>query len=93
MEVETLATVATPVTVVTPLELLFVWVAVAMVGRTEGDTLEASMVETAQTEPSPVPLSLSMTGRTEAGASDMSVENLAVGQASMPVSSTSSATG
>jgi hypothetical protein len=51
------------------------------------------MVETAQTEPSPVPLSSSMTGRIEAGASDMSVENLAVGQASMPVSSTSSATG
>jgi hypothetical protein len=69
------------VTVAMPPRLLSVRVAMAMVGWTEGDVLEASMMGAVQTEPLPMSSSPSATGWTEAGAPEMSAGDMAVGQA------------
>jgi hypothetical protein len=73
--------VAMSVTVAMPPGLLFVRVAMSMVGWTEGDALKASMMGAVQTEPLPVSSSPSATGWTEAGAPEMSAGNVVVGQA------------
>jgi hypothetical protein len=85
--------VAALVTVVMLPELSFMWAAMAMAGRTEEGALEVPTVETVQTEPLPMPTFVSAMGRAEAGAFEASVENVAVGQVSVPMPPTLAATG
>jgi hypothetical protein len=75
------------------LALSFMRVAVATVGRTAEGALEASVVETVQPAPSPVPAATSAMGQKEAGVSEVSAEDMATGQVSMPVSPTPATTG
>jgi hypothetical protein len=63
------------------------------VEQVEEGTHEAPTVETAPTDPLLVLASVSTVGQMEAGASEMSAENVAVGQASAPVLPTLATTG
>jgi hypothetical protein len=85
--------VAVPMMLVMLMELSFVQVAMATAGQTEEGMLEAPAVETAQLEPSLVPAAVSVAGRTEAVVSEASVEDVVMGQVSMPVPCTPAATG